>query len=200
MTRRPKFLIAAFTAIVALVGAAVTYRPFPADRTPEGAYARIAKAIAEQHTGAVFAYLEQDAQDAAFSIRDMRKAAYDEVQRSYPEGSEREALLTTYRNEAHAADGVDVFALLDKEHRFLGRMRTDLSGVGSVETLGDRATVVTARGTRYSFRRRPNGMWGCTLFTAEMLAESERAARDLTSVRAAAEDYNRARPQEGPDR
>jgi hypothetical protein len=36
-------------------------------------------------------------------------------------------------------------------------------------------------------------VWGLTRFTAEMLDESERAARDLASVRAAADDYARAR-------
>jgi len=48
-----------------------------------------------------------------------------------------------------------------------------------VDTQGERASVVTARGTRYAFRRRENGMWGLTLFTADLVAESERASRDL---------------------
>jgi len=192
MTRRSKFLALPLVVAAAVVGLAL-YRPFPPDRTPEGAYARIAKAIAEQHPRDVFAYLEQDAQDAAFSVRDMRKATFDEVLRDYPEGGERDALLAAYRSEATARDGVDVFLLLDGERGFLGRLRKDLSGVAHVETVGDRATVITARGTRYSFRRRPNGVWGCTLFSAEMLAESERAARDRASVHLAAEDYRRVR-------
>ena len=55
-------------------------------------------------------------------------------------------------------------------------------GRGSVDIQGERATVVTGRGTRYPFRRRENGIWGLTLFTAELAAEAERASRDLEVV------------------
>jgi hypothetical protein len=51
--------------------------------------------------------------------------------------------------------------------------------------------VITARGTRYPFRRRENGMWGLTLFTAELVAEAEKAARDFDVVKRAADDYAR---------
>ncbi len=189
MTRRVLFV----SAIVLALGVAFVlfYKPFPPDKTPDGAYARIAKAVAEQHPRDVFAYLEQDAQDAAFTIRDVRKSACDAIERSYPKGPERDALLASYRAEATAADGPDVFLVVDHERNFIGRLRKDLSGVVSVETAGDRATIITARGTRYSFRKRPNGVWGLTLFTAELLAESERASRDLVVVKAAADDYAR---------
>ena len=50
--------------------------------------------------------------------------------------------------------------------------------VDGLDVDGERATIVTARGTRYAFRRRPNGMWGLTLFTAQLLALAERAARE----------------------
>jgi len=50
---------------------------------------------------------------------------------------------------------------------------------------------VTARGTRYPFRRRENGIWGLTVFTAELLAEANRASRDLDMVNRAADDYDR---------
>lgn len=179
-------------ALALAVGVALAfYRPFPPDNTPEGAYARIAKAIAEQHPRDVFAYLEQDAQDAAFTIHEMRKASCAAIEKSYPRGAERDALLAAYRDDARA-DGPDELVLLAARHGFFARLRRDLSGVARVETEGERATVTTARGTRYSFRRRPNGIWGLTLFTAEMLADSERATRDYTSVRAAANDYERA--------
>ena len=71
------------------------------------------------------------------------------------------------------------------------RLRRDLSAVASVETAGDRATVATARGTRYALRRRANGMWGLTMFTAPLVAEAERAARDLDVVEASAVDFER---------
>ncbi len=182
-------------ALATAVLAFAFHKPFPSDKTPEGAYARIAKALAEQHARDVFPYLEQDAEDAAFSIRDMRKASCDAIERSYPAGAERDALLATYEPDAKTKDGPDELLLLDARHGFFARLRKDLSGAKSVEVSGERATVTTARGTRYSFRRRPNGIWGLTLFSAEMLADSERAARDLASVRASAEDYARAKPR-----
>jgi hypothetical protein len=53
--------------------------------------------------------------------------------------------------------------------------------------------VVTSRGTRWPFRRRDNGIWGLTIFTAELVAEAERTTRDLEVVVAAADDYDRMR-------
>ena len=53
-------------------------------------------------------------------------------------------------------------------------------------------TVETVRGTRYPFRRRPNGIWGLTLFTATLVAEAEKAARDAKLIDKAAADYERA--------
>ena len=185
--------IAAFGAlvIVAVAIGVLFHQPFPPDHTPEGAYARIAKAVSEQRPGDIFPYLEQDAQDAAFSIRDMRRATCEAIEHGYPQGVERESLLAEYRPQADAASAIDELLVLDQQHHFLARVRKDLSGVAHVEVSGERATVVTAHGTRYSFRRRPNGVWGLTMFSAEMLADSERAARDLASVRAAAADYER---------
>ena len=53
--------------------------------------------------------------------------------------------------------------------------------------------MVTSRGTRYPFRKRENAIWGLTLFTADLAAESQRAARDLAVVNASADDYDRAK-------
>jgi hypothetical protein len=166
-------------------------RPFPSDHTPEGAYMRVAKSIGDDHPREIFAYLETDAQWASFTIRDARKAALARVLASYPE-PQRAGLAAAYRAEAEAPDGADVFVLVAKRRGWLGRLRRDLSGVARVETDGERASVVTARGTRYPMRVRDNGIWGLTLFTAELVAESERAARDLAVVTAAAADYDRA--------
>src|SRR6185312_8545170 len=70
---RQRRLLIGFALAATLVAAFAFafHKPFPSDRTPEGAYARIAKAIAERHPRDIFPYLEQDAEDAAFSIRDM---------------------------------------------------------------------------------------------------------------------------------
>lgn len=170
----------------------VLHRPFPPDTTPEGAYVRIAHAVSADEPRAFFAYLETEAQWACFTIRDMRAKAAARVATSYPE-PQRSELLARYEKVASAPDGSDVFAILYTERHWDKRLRKDLSGVVKVEVDGDRASVVTAHGTRWPFRRRANGIWGITIFTAELLAEAEKATRDLDVVRAAADDYDRAR-------
>lgn len=165
---------------------------FPPDTEPQGAYLRIANAISRGEPRVCFAYLEDQAQHAAYSVRDYRRKARDRVEAAYPE-PERTRLLEAYRADADAEDGADVFLRLANERGWITRLRRDLSGVAKVEIAGERATIETARGTRYPFRRRDNGIWGLTLFTAELLAESERAARDFEVVDRAASDYERAR-------
>lgn len=172
----------------------VTRKPFPPDTTPDGAYLRIALALAKNAERDVFPYLETEAQWSSFSIRDMRRETSQLVQAHYPRG-EGDTLIAAVREEAAAADGPDVFLIMSKRKGFAARLRRDLSGIASVEVVGDRASVVTSRGTRYPFRKRDNGIWGLTSFTAELVAERERAARDLAVVRTAAGDYARASGQ-----
>jgi len=152
---------------------------------------RIAHSVSEDRVTEIFPYLETDAQWASYTIRDMRAKACTRIRASYPE-PERSRMLSAYDAEANAPDGADVFALLARQRGWLARLRKDLSGVVRTEVDGERASVVTARGTRYPFHRRDNGIWGLTIFTAELVAESERAARDLAVVTSAADDYERA--------
>jgi hypothetical protein len=170
--------------------------PFPSDHTPEGAYARVVLSLTEQRPRDMFAYLETEAQWAAYTIHDMRAKAYARVKQSYPP-AEGAALLEAYRAEAEAPDGSDVFVLMAKRRNWLTRLRKDTSGVARVDVEGERASVVTARGTRYPFRRRDNGIWGLTIFTADLVAEAEKATRDLAVVEAAANDYDRVKGREG---
>jgi hypothetical protein len=183
----------AIAAVIAL-GSFFAFRAmspaFPSDHTPEGAYLRIAKAVADGDPKAIFAYLETDAQWASFSVQSARKKALDRVRASYPV-AERQAYEKAYVAEAEA-DGPDVFAAIAARRGWIARLRKDLSGIARVEIDGPRASVVTARGTRYPFRLRDNGIWGLTIFTADLVAESERASRDLAVVAAAADDYARA--------
>ena len=168
------------------------HQPFPPDTLPRGAYMRVARSVSEDDPRAFFAYLETEAQWACFTVHDMRVKASKRVESSYPE-PQRTEMLAQYKEMADAADGSYVFAILYRERGWAKRLRRDLSGVAKVDTEGDRASVVTAQGTRYPFRRRDNGIWGLTIFTAELLADAEKAARDLAVVSAAADDYDRAR-------
>ncbi|HSU41957.1 MAG TPA: hypothetical protein VLJ38_20395 [Polyangiaceae bacterium] len=176
--------------VLSVVGAHLLY---PSDRTPEGAYYRVVIAVNRGEPAQFFAYLETTAEHACYTIRDYRRRARERVLAAYPE-PQRGELSREHVEEATAADGADVFALYARRLGFMARLRKDLSGVARVEQHGERATVETARGTRYPFRRRPeNGIWGLTLFTAVLEAEAERAARDYALIDKAAKDYERAR-------
>jgi hypothetical protein len=167
---------------------------YPSDRTPEGAYLRVMIAVNRARPEDFFAYIETPAQHACYTIRDYRKKARARVLAAYPE-PERTRLERELLPLAEAADGADVFAHYARSRGWLARLRRDLSGVASVERNAERATVQTARGTRYPFRVRPeNGIWGLTLFTGELVQEAERAARDFQLIDKAAADYERARP------
>lgn len=178
---------------VALVAARLVYAyaSFPSDQTPEGSYLRVVIAVNRGRPEDFFAYTETRAQHATYTIRDFRKKARERVLSAYPE-PERSRLAQAYAAEADAPDGADIFALYAKRHGWTARLRRDLSGVKRVDRSGDRATVETARGTRYPFRRRENGIWGLTQFTPVLAAEAERAARDFSVIDKAAEDYERA--------
>jgi hypothetical protein len=166
---------------------------YPSDRTPEGAYLRVMSAVNRGRAEDFFAYLETPAQHAAYSIRDYRRKSRARVLASYPE-PERSRLSALYQAEAEAPDGADLFALYARRRGWVNRLRRDLSGIAKVDRRGERATIETARGTRYPFRVRPeNGIWGLTLFTADLVAEAERAARDHRLIERAAADYDRAR-------
>ena len=171
---------------------AYSHATFPADTTPEGAYARIVLAITKGNPRDCFAYLETQAQWAAYTVRDYRTKSARAVERDYPE-SERRALLESYRGLADVPDGADVWLTLSERRGFIARLRKDLSGTKRVEVAGERATIETARGTRYAFRRRDNGIWGLTTFTGELMAEADKASRDYEMVTKSARDYVRAR-------
>lgn len=177
---------------VAALGRVVyAYASFPSDRTPEGAYLRVAIAVNRGRAEDFFAYIETRAQHAAYTIRDFRKRARERILGGYPE-PERSRLARAYEAEATAPDGADIFALYAKRYGWMTRLRRDLSGIKRVEIAGDRATVETVRGTRYPFRRRENGIWGLTSFTPLLDAEAERAARDFSVIDKAASDYAKA--------
>lgn len=163
---------------------------FPPDTVPEGAYLRIVLAIRKGRLEEAFPYLETEAQWACYSIVDYRKKTAELVRSSYPE-PERGRLLVRYESAAQAS-GEAYFATEALKRGWERRLRQDLTGIASVEIEGERASVVTVRGTRYPFRRRDNGIWGLTLFTAELKAEGTAAARDFQVIERSAKDYKAA--------
>ena len=193
--RRALILVLAGLASALLLALVWAHVSFPSDRTPEGAYLRVVIAVNRGRAQDFFAYTETRAQHACYTIRDYRKKTRERVLQSFPE-PERSRLAAEYAEQAAAPDGADVLAIYAKQNGWMNRLRKDMSGVARVEVQGERATVETARGTRYPFRRRDNGIWGLTLFTATLSAEAEKAARDSALIEKAASDYEHAAKQE----
>lgn len=175
---------------LALLGYGALALRFPSDHTPEGAYLRVAKAVSRGAPTEFFAYLEEPAQHACYTIGDYREKSRALAQKSFPR-PEYEKFIAKQARLGDRSDGPEVFAWFAEEEGWLVQLRRDLSGIARVEVVGERATVQTARGTRYAFRRRPNGIWGMTAFTPLLLEEAERAARDHALVERAASDYAR---------
>src|SRR5262249_9027110 len=124
-------------------------------------------------------------------IQKERRTSLERARKSHP----KEALSpieAAYGADASTPDGVDVFVRLAKARGWFERLRRDLSGVARTEGDGDRAPIVTPRGTRYPFHRRTVGLWGLTSFTAELVADAERATRDRARIEEAAHDYDLA--------
>jgi hypothetical protein len=192
VSERRVLAIAGAVLLIAVAAFGYSWITYPSDRTPTGAYLRVMSAVNRGKPEAFFAYVETEAQHASYTIRDYRKKARARLLAAYPE-PERSRLASHYEAEASAPDGADVFALYARRNGWLERLRRDMSGVAKVEIDGDRATVETVERTRYPFRRRENGIWGLTLFTATLAAEAERAARDYSLIDKAAKDYERVR-------
>ena len=195
LVRRRRLLLLAPLGVLA-TWFLVTWATYPSDRTPTGAYLRVMKAVNEDRPEAFFAYIETAAQHACYTIGNYRKKTRSRILEAYPE-PDRSRLAASYEDEAGATDGSQVFALYARRRGWLQRLRRDMSGVDQVEIRGDRASVQTVKGSRYPFRRRENGIWGLTLFTASLVAEAEKAARDAEIVERAATDYERVRSMEG---
>lgn len=188
--RRPLTLVLAGLTLV--IGGVFVFKwaTYPSDRTPEGAYLRVMSAVNRAAPKDLFPYIETAAQHASYTIGEYRRKGRNRVLSAYPE-PERARVAADHAAEAAAPDGSDVFAIYARKKGWLQQLRRDLSGVAKVEINGQRATVQTVRGTRYPFRRRENGIWGLTLFTATLLSEAERAARDYSVIDKAAKDYER---------
>ncbi len=164
---------------------------FGSDQSPEGAYLRVTKAVSRNAAVEFFAYLEEPAQHACFSILTYRKKSLQRAKETYPPAA-LEQLRKSIGSLAQAKAGPDVFAQIAEREGWLDQLRLDMSGVARVDQSEARATVLTKRGSRYSFRQRPNGIWGMTAFTAALVAEAEAAARDAQLVEGSAADYERA--------
>ncbi len=145
-------------------------------------------ALADDRPEDLFAYLEDEAQWAVHTLRKEHQTALGAARKAYPADALK-PLEAELGADAASKDAPEVFVRIAKARGWLTRLRKDLSGLARVERDGDRATLVTARGNRIPVKRRTVGIWGLTMFTAELLVEAEKATRDRVRIEEAAKDY-----------
>jgi len=192
-SRPNRLLLALAVPALSLLGwLAYAILSFPSDQTPEGAYLRVVKAVNQGEPEEFFAYTEEAAQHACYTILDYRRRTVDLIRAAYPD-ERREAALAPFLEIAGLKDGPAVFAHFARSEGWLSQLRHDLSAVKAVEASGERASVVTVVGSRYAFRRRPNGIFGLTAFTPFLVEEADRAARDFATVENVAKGYQTSR-------
>ena len=191
---RKKFVWAIASIAIITLASLLLSMNFDSDQSPEGAYQRITKAVSRNEAEEFFAYLEEPAQHACFTIVDYRKKSLQLAKAHYP----KEALLklkNSFDVTADVNNASELFARIAQSEGWLDQLRQDMSGVARVERVGPRATVITQRGTRYSFRQRPNGIWGMTAFTSALVHDAQVASRDHQLVIESARDYQRGAAQ-----
>ncbi len=175
--------------------AAVYVRRYPEKTTPEGAYLRLAKHLELGEPELAFSYLEVDARDAAYVMAKARTEALARVRATFP-AEEARAFSESYGALATGDDGPRAFARYAEPRGWLRRLAKDVSPIDHIEADGDRATVVTRKGTRYPFHRDRDGRYGLTSFTAELVAQANHAVRDREVIERSAVDYERKRASE----
>lgn len=173
------------------LGVAGAWLSYPSVRTPKGAYSRLTNGVNRGRAEDVFPCLELAAQHAAFTIHKYHSAALKRIDEAYPMDN-RDNERRRFVEVASLKPGPGVFEWYARRLEWFEQLRKDMSGVARVEVSGERATIETVRGTRYAFRQSEDGTWGLTLFTARLVADAEKAARDYSLVDAAALDYQRA--------
>src|SRR5262245_36266126 len=111
MWTRRRLIVAALVATPLCAFGVYRLVRFPPDTQPEGAYMRTAYAIGRGEPEAAFAYLEEEAQHAAYTIGDYAEKAALRIRQAYPE-PERTRALEQYGWAIDKNDGPDVWARL----------------------------------------------------------------------------------------
>lgn len=153
---------------------------------------RIAQAVNQDRPQDFFAYTDEEAQHACYSLLDNRRRARARILGGYPGPKQAEA-LRPFQDIAELESPADVLAYYARREGWLSQLRHDLSAVKKVEQSGPRATVVTVVGTRYALRRRPNGIYGLSAFTPFLCEEAEKSARDFVLIDKTASAYEGAK-------
>lgn len=190
----PRFSRRASVALLALACAATGCADAPDPRTVRGAIAAAAAAIEERDPARLFRLVDQRARHAMASIVTDRQEAKRLIAAQYPE-EERAAALTALGDAANASSATELFALRCGEPCMTG-LGAQLGAPQAEERTGDEVVVTTARGGTLHMHAGKDGHFGLVWNTPELVAERDRASRELLQIKENAAVYERRRTLE----
>jgi hypothetical protein len=163
--------------------------------TVEGALAGAASAVGARDHEALFAVLDQRSRFALSSVYTARKAAAEEIRKSYPQAAQRSA-LAELGDAVDARSDADLFRLRCGE-TCLDAFASVLGAPTSIVFDDKLATVKTVRGTETQLYRGDDGRFGLVWETAALVRERTRAAAELDLIRKNGQQYRSQRALEG---
>lgn len=162
-------------------------------KTPEEAFARLARAVAENDAGAFFDALDKRSRWAWMTVQKSHREAYDIILSNYPEGRERERELRRFERGATLGSARALFAE-EVGRAALEKFPKPMPAFVRVnmESDGQNAFAVLASHLSLPFRRGPDGAWGYSGLADDAEERQKRALGDVELVRVNAADYERA--------
>lgn len=167
----------------------------PDPRTIEGVTAYAMQALEHGDAARLFRVVDARSRHAMISIVADRHAARDAIRARYP-ASEQASALALLGDAAEARDAADLFARRCLEP-CLGAFQDALGAPTETHPDGDELVVRTTRDAEVRlYRKRESDWWGLVWRTRELVAERDRANRDLAVILENAATYERRRALE----
>jgi len=192
-TRSPSSIILTAILLTLPMLAACWHR---GSKTPDGAKARLAAAVAARDPAQLWDALDLDTQWSWMTVQRAGRESYDITLSNFPEGQERDRMIRRFEPAATSENAAALFA-----KSLAAEVWPALAA--QMAAAGDRAPVANAAGTeaeivwpagRLLFRRtsRPGFGWGFAGLAGEAEALKRAASADLEALRTNAADYERA--------
>ncbi len=181
--RQRLFWIGGAAVVAALLAAAWmswVHASYPSDREPRGAYVRIVESVTRNRPEDFFAYLEDAAQHACFTIRDYRKAALGRVRASFP-GERAARVRAALRSDRGCSRRSRGIGLLCAKAKAGSQARSRLARAAAVEIQGERAA--RRHGAGHSLQLPTPCGWdlGAHGLSPKLTSEARRAQRAIWS-------------------
>jgi hypothetical protein len=190
-----RFVVSALSVLCSVTSSGCGGDPDP--RTLEGATAYATLAVQEADGQRLFRVIDARARHAMISIVNDRRRQRELIERSYPE-AERAPAIAALGDAGAARDAPDLFARRC-DARCMGELRDTLGAPVSTRREGEITVAHTTRDADVMwYRKRDGDWWGLVWRTDALIAERDRANRDLTAIAENSATYDRRRQLETP--